>query len=443
MNYEALKLPSLFKSQKFYSLFASVFNSGIALFTFGMLTRALTKEEFGNWAFFLAIYGFIEMALNGMIRTPVIRMAANREEYDYGQVIASAWDIMLRMVLGLGLLGGLGFLAYYYLVTPDELILNISYWLPLYLIASAPRLLALWNSNAIIRFQRTIIIRAIEVSVFLIGVSKVYLYGGTFMEIFWYFLAANLITSVTCLMMGWSGVRLYLKNKRGYRREIISFGKYSMGTTIGSSGLNSSDVFIIMYLLGPEALALYEVPKRIIRLYDIPLRSVLQLTYPQLAKKATQIGTPSFNKHFNQIAGFSFFVLMPLAILIFIFATPIVTLLGGQEYASSGAVLRVFALYLMLMPVSRFSGIVLDVLNRPKVNFNKLMLMLLLNVIGDIVVLKLGYGVTGVAWVTVCAILLGIVYGYLLHRDKVTFGFLSLLEGFRFKTKSILLELRR
>ncbi|MDZ7847233.1 MAG: oligosaccharide flippase family protein [Owenweeksia sp.] len=339
-----------FKSQKFYSLFASVFNAGIALVTFSLLARALSKEDFGNWAFFLAIYGFIEMAMNGLVRTPVIRMAANTEDYNYEEVLSSAWGILVRISLILSAIAISGSLLLYFLTDKEVLYFQFAYWLPLYIIVSVPSLIGIWNCNALIKFQRILVIRATTVVVFLAGILLLYYNGGSLEQVYWRYLIATAAASLLTLLMGWTSVKFFFKRPATYMKEIINFGKYSMGTTLGANGLNSSDVFIIRYFLGAEALAFYEVPKRILRLYDIPLRSILQISYPHFAKSFGKLSADKFRHEFNKISGFTFFMMLPVAILIFAFAEPIVELLGGAEYTGSASILRVFSVYMALTP---------------------------------------------------------------------------------------------
>lgn len=432
-----MKLPAFFKSQKFYSLTASVANAGIALITFSLLARLLSKEDFGLWAFFLSVYGFFQMALNGLLRTPVIRMAANQANYDYKQVLASAWDILLKLSFVLGIIVGIGFITAYF-ISGEETYLKSSYWFLLLIIADIPGLIAGWNCNALMQFQRILIIRIISASSFLVGVVYIYFFEGSLQTVFWFYLLSSCVVALLVFTQGWSGIQNYFQARKTYRKEIIDFGKFSMGTTISSSMLGNSDAFLIIYFLGPEALALYEVPRRINGMYDIPLRSILQLSYPHLSKKLGVSNRKQFRQEFERLAGFTFLFLLPLAIFIFIYADLLVTLLGGKGYTEAASILRVFAVFLVISPLDRFSGVALDVLNRPNINFNKVVIMLIVNVIGNVIAIKLGYGLIGVACVTIAAALAGIIYGFYKHRKKLPFRPFHLIKEGVTQTKILI-----
>ncbi|MDZ7847232.1 MAG: hypothetical protein U5L96_10905 [Owenweeksia sp.] len=81
-------------------------------------------------------------------------------------------------------------------------------------------------------------------------------------------------------------------------------------------------------------------------------------------------------------------------------------------------------------------------INRPNVNFKKLMIMLVLNIIGDVVMIKTGYGVIGVASVTTFIVVVGIIYGFYMHRERVPFKLGQLTKGFFIQTRSLLKEVK-
>ena len=66
----------------------------------------------------------------------------------------------------------------------------------------------------------------------------------------------------------------------------MGFGKYAMGTLVGSSLLKSADTFIIgmSAVLGPTAIAIYAIPLKLTDLLGIPLRGFTMTAYPKMAK---------------------------------------------------------------------------------------------------------------------------------------------------------------
>ncbi len=434
------RLPVFFRSQKFYSLFSSVFNSAIALLTFSLMARALTKGEFGYWALFLTIYGIIEMTLNGLIKTPVIRMAAN-EDYDFKSVIASTWDLVMKFILMLSAGASLilGIIGY---ATEDSYLLKISIWVLVYGIVVIPQTIGRWVTNATMKFQHLLVIRFISVGLFLIGIVLVYHFEKDINYVFIAYLTANGLTSLMVLILGWSHFKYYLQYKKVYNKEILNFGKFSLGASIGSIALTNSDSIIIMSFLGPASLAIYEIPKRIKKLHAVPLMGILQLSFPYFSKKFGKVSDEELKIQFQRILGFALITLSPLSVLIFVFADWLVLVLGGEQYADAGIIVQIFALLLFITPFDRLSGIVLNVTNRPKYNLRKYMIVLIVNIVGDLIVIMLGYGVVGVAAITLITKMSGIAYSYYVHRRELPFNIPAALKQGFIQCKLITKEFR-
>ena len=86
-------------------------------------------------------------------------------------------------------------------------------------------------------------------------------------------------------------------------------------------------------------------------------------------------------------------------------------MLGGAQYAESAIVLRILAVYTAFLPLDRFSGVTLDIIGKPKFNFIKVLLMLLVNVVGDIIAIHYIGNIWAVAGVSILTFFTGVVFG--------------------------------
>jgi hypothetical protein len=86
-----------------------------------------------------------------------------------------------------------------------------------------------------------------------------------------------------------------------------------------------------------------------------------------------------------------------------------------------------------LFPVDRFLGLTLDVIHQPKINFFKVMLMLLVTIITDFIGIHLTGNVYGVTIATAFTILTGIVISfYALNLYYVKFTIKDIyIRGFK------------
>jgi Na+-driven multidrug efflux pump len=118
-------------------------------------------------------------------------------------------------------------------------------------------------------------------------------------------------------------------------------------------------------------------------------------------------------------------------------AEPLVLFLGGSEYKESlpmiAMVFRIFAIYSILLPIDRFTGVALDSINKPRFNFNKVMIMAGANIVGDFIAVFVFQSIEAVAIVTVLFTLIGIVLGYYYLSREMTLSLRGLVsEGLVF-----------
>jgi O-antigen/teichoic acid export membrane protein len=212
-----------------------------------------------------------------------------------------------------------------------------------------------------------------------------------------------------------------------------------MGTLIGSSLLRSADTIIIGLspILGSVGIAQYAIPLKLTDLLGIPLRSFSITAYPKMSKKSHDGDIDGLKKIFYGYSSVVTLLFIPVAILCFILAEPLVLFLGGSEYKESlsmiAMVFRIFAIYSILLPIDRFTGIALDSINKPRFNFNKVMIMAGANIVGDFIAVFVFQSIEAVAIVTVLFTLIGIVLGYYYLSREMTLSLRCLVsEGLVF-----------
>jgi len=101
---------------------------------------------------------------------------------------------------------------------------------------------------------------------------------------------------------------------------------------------------------------------------------------------------------------------------LFFFSNSLLQLVGGQEYASSIAtqqqIVYVIILYILILPLDRYSGVALFALNLPKQNLKKIIIMLFSNVIFDIIAIFVFESLFLVSLATFSFTLVGIIIGW-------------------------------
>ena len=103
-------------------------------------------------------------------------------------------------------------------------------------------------------------------------------------------------------------------------RTLYRFGRYSVGTALGSNLLRSADQFILGLWLGPAAVAFYGVPQKLIEIVEIPLRGLAQTAMPSLSRKARRGDTETFARYLHAWVGGLSLALVPLLVVVFVWA---------------------------------------------------------------------------------------------------------------------------
>jgi len=199
------------------------------------------------------------------------------------------------------------------------------------------------------------------------------------------YIIINILSSVIASLFNWDGIKYIFKATKKDSKVILDFGKYTTGTLIGSNLLKSADTFIIGLspFLGTVGVAFYSIPMKLTEIIEIPLRSFAMTAFPEMSKASIEGRVQDVKNLYYSNSGGLTLLLVPIMIFSFFFAEDFVTLVGGEQYAITANIFRIFCVYGMLLPLDRFTGVALDAVNKPKQNFVKVMYMAAANLLGD------------------------------------------------------------
>lgn len=421
------KLRHIGKEKNLSSLMANISVAAAGLFSFMLLTRQLEKESFGDWVLFITLATFIDLLRFGLTRTAAVRGLSGLDEIGQKRILGSSFRINLVLLLLITVV------CWSLLAFKNVLGVEITYGYHLFLVWYP--VLALsnlsWN-NAMALFQaeqnfkRMMLVRLSNVGLFLAFlVLNYFTFRLDLIPIIVANILVNLISGIWCSIRQWDGLTYLKYAQRKTEKDLVNFGKYSMGTLISSSLLKSADTFIIGLspFLGSAGIAMYAIPLKLTDLLGIPLHSFSMTAYPRMSKKCLEGDTGGARQLFYTYSGAVTFLFMPVAVLGFVFAEDLVLLLGGAEYFDSLPLLtlifRVFTLYVMLLPIDRFTGVLLDSLNRPKYNLYKVIVMTVANIIVDFIAVFVFESLVAVAIGTVLFTLIGIFLGFFYVRKEI------------------------
>ena len=409
-------IKNVLQNKNILSLLTNVSFSAFSLLGFLLLARSLDKENFGAWILFTTASSLIEMMRFGLTRVALIRFLSGAVSEQRNNIIGSNWLISFVVTAILAGLISLAYLAFSFYIDQS----GYQYffiWYPLLLFFNLPFNNALSIFEADQKFNSILILRlstGISFTTFLI--FNLFIFKADLTLIIVVHLIVHLLASVYCVLRKLDGVQLMFKSSRETVEKFLNFGKFTFGTLIGSSLLRSADVMIIgLSPMGASAVALYSIPLKLIELMQIPLRSFASTAYPKISKASIKGDNNEVIKLFYTYSGVTTFLFFPLSIFCFMFSEPFILALGGEQYMDSLipiVIFKIFAIYGILLPLDRFNGIVLDAINKPKINFYKVLAMTLTNVLGDIIAVFVFKSLIMVAVVTIIFTVAGLFLGW-------------------------------
>jgi O-antigen/teichoic acid export membrane protein len=400
------------KNPHIVNLIGNAVMSVLNMVQIAILFRYLSMDKMGVWFFFQGTIGLVDTFRAGLLSTAFITSYSGTTKERAAEVAGSAWFLSI-LITAVFVIVNLGYLAIPYHVSDGGLDTFLK-WFGLVFIITLPSFIASCVLQAEQRFDRLLCIRAVSTGLsitlvlLLIWLNKLNLMTAIYAG----FIAGG-VTSLMTIVLGWARINTLLNKSTQTVKGLFDFGKYSVGTALGSNMFRNSDTYIINFMLGSSALAVYNLGLRLMELIEIPLRSFAATIMPPLSAAYNQ-----GNKHhviylLKKYSGLLTIILIPVVIGSLFFAEVAIWIVDKKYLTTEAAnVLRVFMTFALLYPVERFMALTLDAINQPKVNMIKLIFMLAANVIGDFAGVWIFGNIYGVAFATILPVLTGMIISY-------------------------------
>ncbi|MEJ5961709.1 lipopolysaccharide biosynthesis protein [Pedobacter immunditicola] len=417
------------KNKYFLSLSTNVFSAGCAMLVFVLLLRSMKIEHMGYWIFFQTTLSLLDTFRSGFLQMALMKYYSGAEKSRAAEVLGSIWFLAISITLFSFILTVPALLLLSFI---DDISIQIVIkWFAIIFFLTLPYTISLWRLQADQKFKQLLTLAMINQLSFLAMIILLMISDQiSINNVLYAYALTCIITSSICLLTGWSGFKYVMKKTRTCMQEVYHFGKFSVGTSISANLLRSSDIFMINFLLGPALIPVYNVAQRLMEVIEIPLRSFLVAGMPDLSAAFNQKRNHDVVAIMEKYSGMLTIALIPVAILGVAFADYAVALLGGGKYLGTDAanIFRILLVLSLIYPIDRFSGVTLDIINQPKRNFYKVILMLIINVIGNYLgILWLG-NLYGVALSSVLSSAVGFLYCYTSLREFLTFNIKGILN---------------
>lgn len=417
------------KNKHFLSLVGNGSMSILAMVTVGILLRFMPKDDVGYWFFFQSVFVLLDTFRTGFLQVAMIKFYTGAEKSRADAVLGSVWFLSLLITSTLIVIN---VIAVFFLPMIDNIgIASVIKWFGITFLFTLPSAIASWILQSDQRFDKLLLLRIINQGAFIIMVLAVIIFKELDLGLVLLINATSAaLVSLYCIFQGWTRIRTFTKRTKESIMDLFHFGKYSVGTTISTNLLRSSDTFIIMFVLGtagPAAVAMYTIPMRLMEVIEIPLRSFLATGMPSMSEAFNRGNKDEVIAIMQKYAGTLTLALFPVSIVAVLLADIAITLLGGSQYSGSDAVsvYRIFMSFAMFFPIDRFLGVTLDIIHQPRINFYKVLVMLATNVSFDFIGIHLFGNINGVALATLFTFLSGVFFGYYWLKKYLDFTLLG------------------
>ena len=413
---------SRFNNKHFLALASNGVISVLAFVQMGIIYRKMDMDDVGAWVFFLGMLGIAESVRNGFLNTATIKFLAGTTKERAAEVMGSVWFLALTLT-GLVVLADLGGIACIPLIKDKEIALTLR-WLGITFISSLPYTLIFWVLMAEETYDKILWLRMVNSGSMLLAIiAAVIMHKMNLYTLLWINLLSNMLTNTAGFAMGMSRIGSLGKRSRSSILEIFHFGKFSLGTTFISNLLGNVDVMVLKFMLGPAAVAIYNIPIKFMQLVEIPLRSFVGTGMSGMAIAYNQNDKTRIKEILTKYSGMMAIAFIPMALVTFVVADWAIYLIGAAKYAPTAAanLFRVFMLCAVLSPIDRFNGATLDVIHKPDINFYKVILMLVVNVAADFVGITVLKNMYGVAIGSMLTVLSGAIFGYYILRKYIPY----------------------
>lgn len=393
----------------------------IGVLSFMLLVRLVQPEVLGEYLMYVAAVVLFEMIKSGGLQSALVMRLSGKSEKEQSIIIGSAYwlgggiSLLISIVL---------ILLYFSNIFSQQHGINVFCgWYALLGLITLPLHIAEAKAVAKQDLNFLLVLRIAQSANALIISVYAWQSGGRLQE----YASLHLAFTALLMLLIVAAAKADLKSIRNKAihevKELFHLMKFTLATLATTNLLKSADTFLIGGMMGPKAVAAYAVPLKLTELFEIPLRSLSTTAFPQLAAAHNEKNAFGFKQSFIQYTSWVYMLYIPALIVAFIAAPMVVTTLGGAQYAYTAPVFRVFCLYGLLLPTDRLTGISLDALQKPNRNFIKVACMALVNIMADVIAIKLTGKLEWVAFASVINAATGALLGFYMLQKETGFAF--------------------
>ncbi len=400
---------------------------------FMMLTRMLTRYEFGVWSIFLVISTTFEMTKTTLLKTAHIKFAAASS--DEAEHVAISWSsLTLNILLTIIYWTGLYVFANpigNWLKSGADFASTISWYIPgmigmvFFAHYDAVRRAKLNFKNGLYGYLTKYVYFFMATGIYFVANIKMNLN-----QVVLHYGIGSLAAALVMFLLDYKSLSFRFGATRLWMKKLISFGKYIWGGNLIGNLSSNFDQMLTARYLSPTTAAHYGIAARIIGVVEIPLFAAAEVLFPKMTKAVEEEGTGRAKWYLEKMIASLYVVMTPAVLVMVIFAKWIVLLLAGNTYLDAVPIVQLYIFRILLIILQLQSGQTLISIGKSVLHFKMTAISFVLRVI----VLYVCYtqiGLYGAAWGNIVMAVISLVYWYLLMRREVGLEASGIIRHFR------------
>jgi len=183
---------------------------------------------------------------------------------------------------------------------------------------------------------------------------------------------------------------------RAYTNKFVSFASYNVFFILGSYILGYTDTIMLTYYTNLKLVGYYNVALPTAKLLLFFISAFTLILVPLISKQLVQKQNVLTNKLMNMVYKLYLLLIMPVAVIIFLFSDSIILFLFGQEYLPASNSLRLLGVAMLFNSLFTINSNVFNGVGRPRMNFHIILIGSTINVLVNWLLIP-SYGATGAA----------------------------------------------
>ncbi|MDW7690499.1 oligosaccharide flippase family protein [Flammeovirgaceae bacterium SG7u.111] len=401
---------------------------GVGIFI--LVSKKYTPSEVGIWTLFTAVFYFVTKIRESIVQSALVKFSAGKTGNEYWDVLQCSFvlnisiDLLITtLVLTAGrwvLPHGVSDLLIYY---PLYATAWAIYRWQLIVLRSSLKVEAIFRTN--LAFVAILISGLVWVFFTTQPLSSIVLVLG---------IASSISVGLACFYI--SPILIWkAKPKWRLHLEMFQFGKHGFFRDLVGLLSGRINVFLIASFLTLTDVALLGVASKFTQLIVIPNTAIQSLFFPKVCELVNTKKLELLKFFFQNTVALVLSILLPMALLISLFAKPLVILISSTEYTDAAplAICMVFTSALTL-PFGNAFGSVVNALNKPKLNTKVVTGISLLNIVLLFTIVYY-WGLIGVVVAPLIANVIGLVWTQRILKKELNISFIGcfklILEQYR------------